>query len=616
MKREERNSRSIIINSGVMAVIVIAVMYALSFSSVDSRWDWNDGIRTLKVCLDSTGCMAGFKDSLDKAIDYWNNAHVGWTLEYTTNCSEAQVVVVCKNISSIGLWRATVSNGRVERCSVFVDTDTDWGTCNDKVEVVSTLVHELGHALRLNDRYGTQDVVMRGEQDTTGHLYAPQTEDSTEARQASSTQRSSTRTTPSGGRRQTTYSGEITPAEGSEPFNLSHSYEVMIVPFDPHALQDPVWEITGENSITWLCDIQPEADHTEAYDVVIDYGDSLISRQGFLHVVDNDWIESWYPLAVAPNDTIISGGEPEVILDATRSRHPGGFDKMTFEWALYEGTSTENIYKGPPLTSAYLSPGSHDIELRVMDLFGNWSYATFNAMIEGGALECEVTVVTPYVPSIRGTVLFDVGVTNVGSIPYSVVIGELQPVIGDCVSGARFDFDITRELTTNLEPGDIFYGRYYYYTGNNNAYLPDLVAVNVQVGDAVNSYQAEGCDEFFFYDPWGRSGSYVTPWKPGGFWGERDEFSSNIPYKTELGRNYPNPFNASTTIPFSLAEGGHISIKIYNVAGQLVETVFEGYKDAGHHTVIWDASTVASGIYFYKLESGESVSIKRMSLIK
>jgi len=77
-----------------------------------------------------------------------------------------------------------------------------------------------------------------------------------------------------------------------------------------------------------------------------------------------------------------------------------------------------------------------------------------------------------------------------------------------------------------------------------------------------------------------------------------------------------NPFNASTTIPFTIAASGHVNLSIYNISGQLVETLYNGQMAAGSHSIVWEASAVASGVYFYKLTSDNYAITKRMELIK
>jgi flagellar hook assembly protein FlgD len=83
-----------------------------------------------------------------------------------------------------------------------------------------------------------------------------------------------------------------------------------------------------------------------------------------------------------------------------------------------------------------------------------------------------------------------------------------------------------------------------------------------------------------------------------------------------LGQNYPNPFNPTTTIRFSLPEPTQLKINIYNILGEQVKTIAEGIYETGYYKVTFDATSLPSGTYIYRLESNEFVDTKKMILIK
>ncbi len=94
-----------------------------------------------------------------------------------------------------------------------------------------------------------------------------------------------------------------------------------------------------------------------------------------------------------------------------------------------------------------------------------------------------------------------------------------------------------------------------------------------------------------------------------------------IPTKFNLYQNYPNPYTSSTTIRYHLPKETKVSLKIYNQAGQLVRTLVNGTKKAGAYTVRWDGkdkheSDLPNGVYFYRLETGDFTSTKKMVLIR
>ncbi|OQY70307.1 MAG: hypothetical protein B6D44_16065, partial [Ignavibacteriales bacterium UTCHB2] len=89
-----------------------------------------------------------------------------------------------------------------------------------------------------------------------------------------------------------------------------------------------------------------------------------------------------------------------------------------------------------------------------------------------------------------------------------------------------------------------------------------------------------------------------------------------LPTKFELSQNYPNPFNPSTTIQFSLPKATQLKLNVYNMLGQLVETLAEGTYEAGYYKINFNASSLPSGMYIYRIESSDFVQVRKMLLIK
>jgi hypothetical protein len=84
----------------------------------------------------------------------------------------------------------------------------------------------------------------------------------------------------------------------------------------------------------------------------------------------------------------------------------------------------------------------------------------------------------------------------------------------------------------------------------------------------------------------------------------------------ELKQNYPNPFNVSTTISFELAEAGNIKLGVYDLLGREIAVLARGYLESGRYSRNYIASDLSSGIYFYRLDVGNSVKTGRMVLLK
>tara|TARA_B100000614_G_scaffold254422_1_gene269766 strand:+ start:2770 stop:3153 length:384 start_codon:yes stop_codon:yes gene_type:complete len=94
-----------------------------------------------------------------------------------------------------------------------------------------------------------------------------------------------------------------------------------------------------------------------------------------------------------------------------------------------------------------------------------------------------------------------------------------------------------------------------------------------------------------------------------------------LPDKFLLEQNYPNPFNGLTTIDYSIPSPSNILFKIYDMSGNEIRTLHNGYHNSGSATIIWDgkdknSQLVASGIYFYSIVSDRNSLVKKLTLVK
>ena len=89
-----------------------------------------------------------------------------------------------------------------------------------------------------------------------------------------------------------------------------------------------------------------------------------------------------------------------------------------------------------------------------------------------------------------------------------------------------------------------------------------------------------------------------------------------LPEAFSLDRAYPNPFNPTTTLSFAIPIDSEVSLSIYNLQGREVSTLIDANMDAGYHSVVWDANSYASGVYFVKMVAGEYISTQKLMLIK
>ena len=94
-----------------------------------------------------------------------------------------------------------------------------------------------------------------------------------------------------------------------------------------------------------------------------------------------------------------------------------------------------------------------------------------------------------------------------------------------------------------------------------------------------------------------------------------------VPTEFGLSQNYPNPFNPSTTIEFSVAVPGHVSLMVYDITGRVVANLVDGEVERGYHSILWNGldqteSQVSAGIYIYALQTETGSITKKMVFMK
>lgn len=95
-----------------------------------------------------------------------------------------------------------------------------------------------------------------------------------------------------------------------------------------------------------------------------------------------------------------------------------------------------------------------------------------------------------------------------------------------------------------------------------------------------------------------------------------EQEGSGVPATYTLDQNFPNPFNPSTTIRFSIPASGNVTLKVYNLLGMEVATLVNGELSAGTHRVTFDAANLPSGVYFYRIDAGSFSDVRKMALLK
>ena len=122
----------------------------------------------------------------------------------------------------------------------------------------------------------------------------------------------------------------------------------------------------------------------------------------------------------------------------------------------------------------------------------------------------------------------------------------------------------------------------------------------VKVSDGINSVASPDTFKFF------RSSTVTF----------LETLPEDIPSSFSLVQNYPNPFNSQTIIRFDLPKGSHVSLKVFDLLGQQVAVIVDELRPAGSHKVVFDASDLTSGVYFYRLQTGAFVQTRKLLLIR
>lgn len=143
-----------------------------------------------------------------------------------------------------------------------------------------------------------------------------------------------------------------------------------------------------------------------------------------------------------------------------------------------------------------------------------------------------------------------------------------------------------------------------------------------KVGFVEGNRDSYSTDDYFFVDKSVPSGEYFYRLKQIDNDG-RSRYSKDVevvinklPIEFSLDQNYPNPFNPTTTIEFTIPSENIVQIKVFNILGMEIATLLNEHKQVGKHQVEFDAANLSSGIYFYKVVSGNYLEIKKMILLR
>jgi limonene-1,2-epoxide hydrolase len=181
----------------------------------------------------------------------------------------------------------------------------------------------------------------------------------------------------------------------------------------------------------------------------------------------------------------------------------------------------------------------------------------------------------------------------IGSLSAPVNVSGITSSPGGIATSPFFGYDGSYQIATTINPGKGYWvrakqaGKLYLSTANA---LPQAGRIRiVEEGGAPPPRPPDQTD---------------------------DVKGGSIPAEFALEQNYPNPFNPSTIVRFELPVAAHVVLRVYNLLGQEVATLVDGFQSPGYKSVDWDASARTSGVYYYRLTAGTFTETRRMVLIK
>jgi len=189
---------------------------------------------------------------------------------------------------------------------------------------------------------------------------------------------------------------------------------------------------------------------------------------------------------------------------------------------------------------------------------------------------------------------------------------------GDLVAGdSIYSLEVTFLAGTGNDEKFMYDVMYNVGATSGDHYDTSLVDQNEQ-----NTSYSQNCHEVIIPDTGGvvlrfttnQFGNYLDTTTVFTITGVKQKPGMPTVYKLE--QNYPNPFNPSTIIRYSIPRNSPVTLKIYNILGQEVETLFQGTQNAGFYQVEFNGANLASGVYFYSLQAGSYSSVKKLLLLK
>ncbi len=333
--------------------------------------------------------------------------------------------------------------------------------------------------------------------------------------------------------------------------------------------------------------------------------------------------DTWTVNEIAPADT---AGAPTVP-DSTAARAPWIVADI-----MYVGDEAHVIWTGPQIASSGTgSYGVFDFKTEILHWSASTGISTVATAVYQSADDTRADYVIPAdnhnsidfgslglatdgTTLVCAYVAFDPADADSTSIPAGYAFGDIW-VTYSTDDGATW---AAPENVTNSTGWDDLYPSLA-RTSLDNAAEPGMDAYMIYQSDDLAGTFVQGTEGAVNMDYVKFTGIDITGL---GIGDGKDGPGAGLPKAAALSQNYPNPFNPSTTIRYQVAEQSHVSLKIYDVRGRLVQTLVNEVKDAGDYSIQWNGlessgQQVSSGIYLYTMETGENFkSTRKMVVLK
>lgn len=278
-------------------------------------------------------------------------------------------------------------------------------------------------------------------------------------------------------------------------------------------------------------------------------------------------------------------------------------NNVTIEgWVKIGGTTTPN-------TVLNKGGSSFDYQLGINASTANPFFRAMGTIVLGSTINVPVGVWTHLAVVSNGTsVIFYVNGLPAQTVPTAATLGSSSNEMrigrgGNDPSSGRLDE--IRLWGVARTPAEILSNMCVKYIPQSTAGLKAVWHLDSNFVDSISSYNGS---------PLGNVGFDTMTFCP--IVTNVKGKETKIPNSYKLGQNYPNPFNPITNIEFAIPKSGYVEIKIYNIIGKEIATLVSDPYTAGEYIVSFDASSLSSGIYFYRISVNDFVDTKKMTVLK